>query len=256
MLKTQEIGEAMGFKMIHGIVDSLWIQSDEEIAYDKVVEFCRRVTEAVDIKMSPKGVYRWMVIPSSRIHPSIAPLNRYYGVFKNGGIKTRGIETRRRDTCLFVGDCQKVMIKTLAHALNKKEFLGQIPAAYAVCREYIERLHRGNVDLRDLVLHARLTREPGEYRTTSRASVVAQQLIKSGRELHAGQKVHYVLVDEDAKSPIRRVKALELFDETTRYDPEAYAQLCIRAFENLIPTQHLQESHLDDVDQLTPYLAQ
>ena len=256
MLKTREIGEAMGFKMIHGIVDSLWIQSDEEIAYDKVVEFCRRVTEAVDIKMSPKGVYRWMVIPSSRIHPSMAPLNRYYGVFKNGGIKTRGIETRRRDTCLFVGDCQKVMIKTLAHALNKKEFLEKIPVAYAVCREYIERLHRGNVDLRDLVLHARLTREPGEYRTTSRASVVAQQLIKSGRELHAGQKVNYVLVDEDAKSPIRRVKALELFDETTRYDPEAYAQLCIRAFENLIPAQHLQESHLDDADQLTPYLSQ
>jgi DNA polymerase elongation subunit (family B) len=86
--------------------------------------------------------------------------------------------------------------------------------------------------------------------------VVAQQLIKSGKELHAGQKVHYVLVDEDAESPIRRVKALELFDETTRYDPEAYARLCIRAFENLIPAQHLQESHLDYVDQLTPYLSQ
>jgi len=96
----------------------------------------------------------------------------------------------------------------------------------------------------------------GEYRTTSRASVVAQQLIKSGREIHAGQKVNYILVDEDAESPIRRVKALELFDETTRYDPEAYAQLCIRAFENLIPAQHLQELHLDDVNRLTPYLSQ
>ncbi|MHA1935237.1 MAG: DNA polymerase domain-containing protein [Candidatus Thorarchaeota archaeon] len=242
LLRTQEIGEEMGLDMIHGIVDSLWFRSSTEIGYETAQEFCRRVTDDVDIDMSLKGVFRWMVIPSSRLHPSIAPLNRYYGVYRNGGIKTRGIETRRRDTCLYVGDCQKAMIETLAQGRDKEGFLEMIPSAYAVCEDYITRLREGDVDLRDLVLHSRLSREPDEYRATSRAAVVAQQLVKSGRELHAGQKVNYVMVDADSPNPLRRVKALELFNDSTRYDPEAYAKLCSRAFESLIPNQYISES--------------
>jgi len=248
MLKTQDIGEAMGLEMIHGIVDSVWLKGD--ISHENVEEFCRRVTKEVDISMSPKGVYKWMVIPSSRIHPTIAPLNRYYGVYKNGSIKTRGIETRRRDTCLYVGDCQMSMIKALARANDKAGFLERIPDAYTICQSYIDRLHDEDVDLRDLILNNTLTREPNEYRATSRAAIVAGQLVKAGKELHAGQKVRYVMTDAGSDNPIRRVRALELFDNSTRYDPEAYAELCERAFENLIPAQYLTPSKDRDPDQL------
>jgi DNA polymerase elongation subunit (family B) len=246
LLATQEIGEEMGLEMVHGIVDSLWVRSDSPIEYELVKAFCEKVTEAVGIEMSLKGVYRWMVIPSSRLHPTIAPLNRYYGVYRNGGIKTRGIETRRRDTCLYVGDCQQEMIKVLAHGRNKEEFLERVPEAYETCRRYVHRLHEGDVDIRDLVLNSRLTHEPEEYQTTSRASIVAQQLIKAGRELHAGQKVRYIMIDVDSQNPLRRVKALELLTEDTNYDAMAYAKLCFRAFENLIPAQHLSRVHLSD----------
>ncbi len=248
MLDTQDIGEAMGLEMIHGIVDSVWLKGD--ISHENVEEFCRRVTEAVDIRMSPKGVYKWMVVPSSRLHPSVAPLNRYYGVFRNGSIKTRGIETRRRDTCLYVGDCQMSMIKTLARANDKAGFLERIPDAYAVCQSYITRLHEEDVDLRDLILNNTLTREPNEYRATSRAAIVARQLVKAGKELHAGQKVRYVMTEAEAGNPLRRVRALELFDNSTRYDPKAYAELCERAFENLIPAQYLAPEKYRDADQL------
>ncbi|MGY5874642.1 MAG: DNA polymerase domain-containing protein [Candidatus Thorarchaeota archaeon] len=246
LLKTRDIGEEMGFSLIHGIVDSIWLKSRTgKIDIERVDEFCRRVTETVGIQMSSKGVYRWMVIPSSRMHPTIAPLNRYYGVFKNGSIKTRGIETRRRDTCLYVGDCQKEMIKTLARGGDRAGFLEMIPTAYAVCQDYIDRLYGGDVDIRDLVLHTRLTREPNEYRSASRASIVAKQLVESGRDLHAGQKVGYVMVQADSESQMRRVKALELVDENTTYDAEAYAKLCLRAFESLIPVQYLNYSELE-----------
>lgn len=239
LLRTQEIAEEMGLEMVHGIVDSMWLKSLAKMQYDTVAEFCRRVTEDVEISMSPKGIYKWMVIPSSRLHPSIAPLNRYYGVYYNGAIKTRGIETRRRDTCLYIGDCQMAMIKTFAKASDKKGFLQRIPEAYRVCQRYIDKLSEGDVDLRDLVLHSRLTRHPNEYRATSRAAVVSKQLMRAGRELHAGQKVRYIMTSADSKNPMRRVRALELFDRGTQYDAKAYAKLCERAFESLIPAQYL-----------------
>jgi len=248
MLQTQDIGEAMDLEMIHGIVDSVWLKGD--ISHENVEEFCRRVTEKVDISMSPKGVFKWMVIPSSRLHPTIAPLNRYYGVYKNGSIKTRGIETRRRDTCLYVGDCQMSMIRVFARANDKAGFLERIPDAYAVCQSYIDRLHDEDVDLRDLILNNTLTREPHEYRATSRAAIVARQLVKAGRELHAGQKVRYVMTDAGADNPLRRVSAFELLNNSTRYDPQAYAELCERAFENLVPAQYLMPSKYRDSDQL------
>ncbi|MHA1768967.1 MAG: DNA polymerase domain-containing protein [Candidatus Thorarchaeota archaeon] len=249
LLRTQEIAEEMGFEMIHGIVDSLWLRSEEKMQYDRVVEFCERVTEEVNIPMSPKGIYRWMVIPSSRMHSSIAPLNRYYGVYVNGAIKTRGIETRRRDTCLYIGDCQMAMIKTLARAPDKAGFLERIPEARAVCQRYMDRLYEGDVDLRDLILHSRLTRNPEEYRTTSRAAVVARQLVRAGKELHAGQKVRYVLTNTSSRNPMQRVMAAELVDTTTKYDAEAYAMLCERAFENLVPAQYLESSGSSEPEQ-------
>ncbi|MBN2228716.1 MAG: hypothetical protein JW779_03910 [Candidatus Thorarchaeota archaeon] len=251
MLETQEIGEAMGLEMLHGIVDSVWVRTqDGKVKYDTIVDFCERVTEKTNIKMSAKGVYKWMVIPSSRLHQSIAPLNRYYGVYRNGGIKTRGIETRRRDTCLYVGDCQMAMIKKLACANDRAGFIQQIPDAFRVCESYIDRLYENDVDLRDLILNSNLTREPHEYRATSRAAVVAQQLVKAGKELHAGQRVRYIMTDASSENPLRRVKALELFDESTRYDPKAYANLCERAFESLIPAQYLDDIKHEDRDQL------
>ena len=142
------------------------------------------------------------------------------------------------------------MIKTLARANDKAGFLERIPEAYDVCQSYIDRLHDEDIDLRDLILNNTLTREPNEYRATSRAAIVAQQLVKAGRELHAGQKVRYVMTDAGSDNPIRRVRALELFDNSTRYDPEAYAELCERAFENLIPAQYLTPSKERDPNQL------
>jgi DNA polymerase I len=142
------------------------------------------------------------------------------------------------------------MIKTLARANDKAGFLERIPDAYAVCQSYIDRLHEGDVDLRDLILNNTLTREPNEYRATSRAAIVAKQLVKAGKELHAGQRVRYVMIDAEADNPIRRVRALELLNNSTRYDPEAYSELCERAFENLIPAQYLTPSEERDPDQL------
>jgi DNA polymerase elongation subunit (family B) len=137
------------------------------------------------------------------------------------------------------------MIKALARGRDKAGFIDMIPEAYAVCQNYISKLRQGDVDLRDLVLHSRLTSDPQNYRAVSRTALVAQQLLKSGRELHAGQKVRYLLVQPEADSPMRRVSALELFDNSTRYDPEAYANLCMRAFESLIPVKYLNLENLD-----------
>ncbi|MEM4734155.1 MAG: DNA polymerase domain-containing protein [Candidatus Thorarchaeota archaeon] len=242
LLRTQEIAEERGLELVHGIVDSLWVHSRTELGHQDLLEFARQVTECVGIEMTLKGVYRWMVVPSSRLHPVVAPMNRYYGVYRNGSIKVRGIEARRRDTCLYVRDCQKEMIRTLAHAPDRDALIRAIPDARAVCEEFIRKLREGDVDIRDLVLQSRLTHHPDEYHGTTRVAVAARQLAGMGRRLYPGQSVRYIMVESKSRNPARRVRAIELVDESTRYDPDAYSELCIRAFENLIPAQYLDSS--------------
>jgi DNA polymerase elongation subunit (family B) len=61
LLQTMEIAEDMGFEVLHGIVDSLWVKgsSDPE-------ELCERVSEIVGIPLELKGHYHWIVFPSNR----------------------------------------------------------------------------------------------------------------------------------------------------------------------------------------------
>ncbi len=252
LLRTREIAESLGLHLIHGIVDSVWLRSETPIDIDKIEEFCRLVTNAVGIDISPKGIYHWFVIPSSRTVGSIAPLNRYYGLYQNGSIKIRGLETRRHDTCAYVQDCQMSMIRRLARGRNRTEFLDLIPEAYTVCMEYVDRLYHQDVDLRDLVITAKISRVPTEYRTSSRASIAALQLINTGYRVYPGQRVRYIITDEAAETPSKRVRALQLLDTSDCYDPDAYARLCFASFENLFPTQYLKNSGISTSRTLPP----
>jgi hypothetical protein len=58
------------------------------------------------------------------------------------------------------------------------------------------------------------------------------------------------MTSADSKNPLRRVRALELFDNSTTYDAKAYARLCERAFESLVPAQYLKIEEYRDSAQM------
>ncbi len=239
LLRAKDIAEDMGFEVIHGIVDSIWLRHADGPDVHLVEEFCELVTGEVDIPMRSNGIYDWMVIPSLRSRPRLAPINRYYGLFYNGSIKARGLALRRRDTCTYVYDCQMAVLRTLARGHGRRGFLKMLPQAREVCQTFIDRLYERDVDIRDLVVHERLSRSPGEHRVLSPAAVAAQQLAAHGMHLHAGQVVDYIVVEPGVTRQTGRVLALPLVVPSTRYDPDAYARMCLRAFEELVPAHYL-----------------
>ncbi|MCW3985677.1 MAG: hypothetical protein NWE91_04635 [Candidatus Bathyarchaeota archaeon] len=133
-LKAAHIAEKNGFKIIHGIVDSLWIKK-EDASPQNYIDLCKEISGKIGVSLNFEGRYKWIVFLPSRIHPNVAVLNRDYGVKEDGKIKVRGIEARRRDTPKFVYDAQMEMIKTLATANNVKEFYTKIPDALNIVRK-------------------------------------------------------------------------------------------------------------------------
>ena len=68
-MKTSiEMAEERGFRVLHGIVDSLWLEGKG----DKDA-FCAQVSAEIGIPLQLEGVYRWIVFLASRQDPQRQP---------------------------------------------------------------------------------------------------------------------------------------------------------------------------------------
>lgn len=213
-------------------MDSLWLRK-EDASDEEYHDLCRKIEAELDLPVSFEGIYKWIVFLKSRINPRIPVLNRYYGLFQDGTIKTRGIDLRRHDTAGIVRDCQKEILTLLSGASNSTEFRELIPSALEMARKYIRLIRTGQVPVEKLVLEKRLSKSPEEYKSLSHQAIAAQQLHREGRYIHAGQNIRYIATADRAAVQSNRAVPSELFEESIGYDAETYVKLLIASFVNL-----------------------
>jgi DNA polymerase elongation subunit (family B) len=192
------------------------------------------VSKEIDVPLNFEGRYKWIVFLPSRMHPRVGVLNRYYGVFEDGKIKTRGLEVRRRDTPKFVHYAQLEMVEVLAAANNSKEFMDKIPEALEVVSKYRQRLLSGEIPLWHLLVTKHLSKDPDRYKQKVSQVIAAQQRINEGAKVSAGQNLRFVYTSAENKRHERRVKAEELIEENTNSDIRKYLHLLNTATENLL----------------------
>ena len=229
---TVHLAEARGFKLIHGIVDSLWWKKDSATEED-YLKLKADIEKMMQLPISFEGIYRWIVFLPSKTHRNVPVLSRYYGVFRNGKIKDRGIATRRDDTPPIVNKCIWKMLSLLAEAKDAEEFYTKLPSACKVVERCVDVLRSGDVSLEELVIRKRLSYNPNEYRNMVLHAVAANQLVKEGAPPNAGESVNYIITNSQSRFPSKRVLAYELCDDYTRYDAEAYVGLLTSAAETM-----------------------
>jgi len=227
------IAEAKGFRLIHGIVDSMWLKKPNADA-EEYQELCDQIGREVNYPIAFEGLYRWIVFLNSRTDPRIPVLNRYYGVFEDGTRKLRGIDLRRDDTPEIVRRCQMDMLAVLANAKNSNEFRMLIPESLRVLKAYATNLREGRFNVRDLVISKRLSKNPNEYTTLVPQAIAARHLVKEGGTVHAGQSVRYVLVKSSSRILENRALPAEFLEEDTPYDSEKYVELLLSSAVNLL----------------------
>jgi len=233
LLKTVRLAEEYGFEVVHGIVDSLWLKKAGVLPRE-VAEFCREVSMAIGVPLNVESKYRWIVFLPSKVSSSVPVLNRYYGVFEDGRIKMRGIETRRGDTPPFIEKMQIEMIKVLAKASSYEEFLSRIPIALGVLKQYVEKLASRSVDVQELLIAKRLSKHPSGYAHDVFQAIAARQLMTAGFDVYPGQTVQYLITDSKSKRLNERVLARQLIKDSVNYDVEKYLELLVSAADTLL----------------------
>jgi hypothetical protein len=133
LLQAKEICEEEGFELLHAITDSLWIRK-KGFREEEVLELCQKISEATGITMSLEGIYRWMAFLPSKGNPESPVANRYFGLFKNGKIKARGLAFRRSDIPPLIQEAQLRMLEVAAKAKDMDDYRSRVPEVLDLLR--------------------------------------------------------------------------------------------------------------------------
>lgn len=189
LLRAKEAAEDMGFRVLHLYVDGMWVK---QLGYKKAQDFqplLNEIQKRTNLPIALDGVYQWVAFLPSRQNKKVAVPNRYFGVFQDGEIKTRGIETRRHDTPAFIRETQMQILEILANAENLKDCL---PEIRALVREKHAALRLGLVPPEKLIVHQTISRNLKEYRAPVLACAALEQLEKAGKIIRLGQTIRLI----------------------------------------------------------------
>jgi DNA polymerase-2 len=233
LLEAKEICEEEGFELLHAITDSLWIRK-KGFREEEVLELCQKISEATGITMNLEGIYRWMAFLPSKGNPENPVANRYFGLFKNGKIKARGLSFRRSDIPPLIREAQVRMVEVLVGTKNVKDFQSKVPEILDLLLEYGLKLKDGQAKQEELVIGKRISREPNAYKVDSLTALAAQQLEDFGIAIHPGEKVRYMIKDAQSKDKAERVKPFPLVGPDDTYDVEKYQEMLLKAAEEIL----------------------
>ncbi|ELY42852.1 type B DNA-directed DNA polymerase [Natronorubrum tibetense] len=230
--------EDAGWRIVHGIVDSLWVTPREGVDPESLEDVIDRVSAQVGIPLEHDGSYEWVCfVPLRESIPdgddegtgafesgSAGALTKYFGKRELGTYKFRGIELRQRSTPAFVAESQRAFVEALDREREPE----------AVC-DVLERrlgsLRRGDVDLSTLEITTRVSKPLSAYRKRTRTVAALERYERRGINRQPGQSVRYVVADDDARGP-ERVRLP--FEAGGEYDTDFYASQLVRACESVL----------------------
>ena len=222
LLKAVRIAENHGFKILHGIVDSLWVQKDDATLAD-YLKLREEIEKVTGFDLSFEGEYKWIAFIHSKNSDWIPVPNRYFGVFADGSIKVRGLETRRHDTPPFFAKVQSEILRIMARGNTVDEVKALLPTVEKTFQKYASKLEKGELPIEELVFTKQTSKASAEYqnRNTIENSAL-NQLLKEGRDLKAGEILQYVVTGYNRKKV--RSMPVELLNEKVVYDAKWYIE--------------------------------
>jgi DNA polymerase elongation subunit (family B) len=222
-LQASRIAERLGFRVLHGIVDSLWVQKRNATA-DDYLELKRAIEQETGFEISFEGVYKWIAFVHSKERDKLPVANRYFGVFEDGSLKVRGIEARRHDTPPLFEKFQLEILKIMTRGNTIAEVKALMPQVKNMFEKYARLLQDKRVPVDDLIFVKNVSKDADQHSERNTVENDAlNRLAKEGRMLKAGQTLKYVISEYGKKS--RKATPLELVDERTAIDPDRYIEL-------------------------------
>jgi DNA polymerase-2 len=232
LLRAKETAEELGFTVLQLYVDGMWVQKPDCKTVPDFQPLLDEISARTRLPVALDGIYRWIAFLPSRVNPKVPVPNRYFGVFQDGSLKMRGIETRRRDTPPFLKRLQLEMLETLSELELQKTGQGlDLTPVLRLLHRRLKELRAGRVPFTDLLVTHKVSRKLEEFRGTSPASRALTQLQQVGKLFEPGQHVRFLYLRGE---PGVHAWDLPYQPDIKSLDYDYYAELFARASASIL----------------------
>ncbi|RLG53702.1 MAG: hypothetical protein DRO00_03205 [Thermoproteota archaeon] len=161
MFKSIRIAERMGFKVLHALVDSLFVQvsSKDRESVQKLIRTMEKET-GYDLKV--EADYTWITFFSDVSGISGVP-SRYLGRLREGGIKAKGLELCRKDAPPLIKRTMEKCLSMLSQATSEAELKEALIKALRLVKKREAELYSGLVEENELVIERRISKPLEKY---------------------------------------------------------------------------------------------
>lgn len=205
LVNAMNIARSKGFHTLYGNSDSLFLERKgaTKTDFDALSDDIKAETE---LPITVENHFRYLVLLPQKSGNDFGAINRYYGVTYEGKLVCRGIELRRKNTCLFVVKTQKEAIRAMLDQNSIDDVSSKgIEAAKRVIDRACRELKRGLVPIEELEAKTVLRRKPSKYKARLPHVATAEALSINGVDVGRGDVISYVYVNAGHKNPFRRV---------------------------------------------------
>ena len=227
LLTAKQQLEDGGWRVVHGIVDSIWVTPDPDVDDDdreNLEALTTAITERIEIRLEHEAHYDWVAFVPQR-ESGAGALTKYFG--KEAGsreFKIRGIEARQRSTPSFIESVQPDCLEQLDATRS--------PDAVLDClQDAIKRLHAGTVPIDQLVERNRVSKPLKGYTQNTQNVAALKRARDQDLDVHPGQDIEYVVVDDEKSS---RERVALTHEEVESYDASYYETQLVRAVQSVL----------------------
>ncbi len=229
LLDAKETLEAGGWRVVHGIVDSLWVQPVEGEGQTPLEELAAAIGDDANVPLELEDRFSWVCFVPRR-DGSAGALTKYFGKVAGAdtdgedAYKLRGIEARQRSTPAFVADLQRSLIRTIDRHRDPEAVCDRLARGLA-------RLEEGDVSPEELLIRKRVSKPLAEYDQRTQTVAALERAASQGLDRYPGQDVTYLVVDDDRRS---RARVRLAHESLGPYDTDFYRDLALRAGESAL----------------------
>ena len=197
-----------GLDVIYGDTDSLFIAGCSDAKAKKFMDAVNSMLPGV-MELDLDGIYESGIFVPAKTGATAK--KRYALLGRDGKVTIRGLEKVRRDWCKIAKDTQESVLLAILKEKDEKKAVG-------IVRETINRINRGDIDVKDLVIYTQITRPLDKYEQVGPHVAAAKKYMEHGQPVKEGSVIGYIITRGSGSISNRA----EPFEYAENYDPDYY----------------------------------
>ena len=120
LLKTKDIVQRAGFELIYADTDAVFLKRTDATRND-FEKIMNELIKETGLETTLEFHYKFLVLLYIEADEKMEACKHYYGLTYDNELVTRGIDTRRHDSPLFIRDFQRTLLSKLFDCNTSKE---------------------------------------------------------------------------------------------------------------------------------------